>query len=130
MFHRTLARYSRRITLPQLSPTHSLGRIVRFEVSNGDSLEEYDPVFTIECSADMVTEGYRDYPTQQQLMIIDTQEPGIIRDIKAFYIDQWIPVGTELGIIDDGEEMSGDWTWQAYTATVDESSSNDKKNSQ
>ena len=78
------------MTLPQLSPTHSQGRIIKIEVQNGSSVSAYDPV------------------------LIDTQEEGVIRDLKSFYVDQWIPIGTELGIIDDGEPVSGDWTWQAY----------------
>lgn len=124
-FHRTVARYmSRRMTLPQLSPTHSQGRILKIEVSNGTDVVAYDPIFIVECSPDLVTEAYRDSPNARPIMMIDTQEEGVVKDLKDFYINQWIPVGTELGIIDDGDPLDGDWTWQAYLDTFDE---NDKK---
>lgn len=73
----------------------------------------------VECSADIITEAYRDSPSDKVIMMIDTQEEGAIRDLKSFYIDQWIPIGTELGIIDDGEPVTGEWTWQAYIDTGD-----------
>lgn len=114
-FSRTLVRsLSRRMTLPQLSPTHSQGRIIKIEVQNGSSVSAYDPVLIVECSPDIITEAHRDSPNHKVIMMIDTQEEGVIRDLKSFYIDQWIPIGTELGIIDDGEPVSGEWTWQAY----------------
>ena len=75
----------------------------------------YDPIFIVECSPDLVSEGYRETPTTQTIMMIDTQEEGVVRDLKDFYINQWIPIGTELGIIDDGDPIDGEWTWQAYT---------------
>ena len=103
------------MTLPQLSPTHSQGRILRIEVQNGSSVIAYDPIFIVECSPDLVSEGYRETPTTQTIMMIDTQEEGVVRDLKDFYINQWIPIGTELGIIDDGDPIDGEWTWQAYT---------------
>jgi hypothetical protein len=28
--------------------------------------------------------------------------------------DKWLKVGTPVGLIDDGEEVDGDWIWQAY----------------
>eukprot|EP00547_Thalassionema_nitzschioides_P012838 CAMPEP_0194259168 /NCGR_PEP_ID=MMETSP0158-20130606/42960_1 /TAXON_ID=33649 /ORGANISM="Thalassionema nitzschioides, Strain L26-B" /LENGTH=81 /DNA_ID=CAMNT_0038998871 /DNA_START=291 /DNA_END=536 /DNA_ORIENTATION=+ len=80
---------------------------------------------TVQCSADMVTEAFRDFPDQQQVMIIDTQDVGTIKHIKDSLIDQWIPVGTELGIIDDGDPIDGEWTWQAYI--VDSVDANDKE---
>eukprot|EP00546_Thalassionema_frauenfeldii_P006317 CAMPEP_0178924864 /NCGR_PEP_ID=MMETSP0786-20121207/17566_1 /TAXON_ID=186022 /ORGANISM="Thalassionema frauenfeldii, Strain CCMP 1798" /LENGTH=110 /DNA_ID=CAMNT_0020599627 /DNA_START=41 /DNA_END=370 /DNA_ORIENTATION=+ len=109
IFRQTIPYLSKRITLPQLSPTHSKARIVRFEVANGDSVTDYDPFMTIECSADMVTEAFRDFPDQQAVMLIDTQEVGIIKGVKHSLINQWIPVGTELGSIDDGDPIDGDW---------------------
>lgn len=114
-FSRTLIRsLSRRMTLPQLSPTHSQGRIIRLEVQDGSNVAAYDPILIVECSADMITEAYREHPNDKLIMMIDTQEEGVIRDLKSFYINQWIPIGTELGVIDDGEPIDGEWTWQAY----------------
>lgn len=114
-FHRTITRFmSRRMTLPQLSPTHSQGRILKIEVKNGTDVVAYDPILIVECSPDMVTEAYRDSPNARPIMMIDTQEEGIVKELKDFYINQWIPVGTEIGIIDDGDPIDGEWTWQAY----------------
>jgi pyruvate/2-oxoglutarate dehydrogenase complex dihydrolipoamide acyltransferase (E2) component len=113
MFHRTLIRFSRRITLPQLSPTHSQGRIVKFTVREGDSVQAYDPVVVVECSPDLMTEAFRE-SNANPYMIIDTQDEGIVKDLKLFYIDTWVPVGTTIGVIEDEDPVDGDWTWQAY----------------
>jgi pyruvate/2-oxoglutarate dehydrogenase complex dihydrolipoamide acyltransferase (E2) component len=118
-FSRTLIRaLSRRMTLPQLSPTHSQSRILKWEIENGSTVHAYDPVMVVECSMDMITAPYRD--GSKMLLVVDTQDEGMIRDLKTYYLNQWIPIGTELGIIDDGEPVDGEWLWQAYTTdTVD-----------
>lgn len=118
-FHRTIARMSRRMTMPQLSPTHSQSRILRIYPTNGTDVIAYDPIFVVECTPDMVTEGYRESPDARPIMMIDTQEEGVVKELKDFYLNQWIPVGTEIGIIDDGDPIDGEWTWQAYLDTYD-----------
>ena len=27
---------------------------------------------------------------------------------------KWMKVGTNIGVIDDGDDIDGDWSWQAY----------------
>ena len=101
---------AKRLTVPQLSPTHTSVRLVRWLVPEGATVECYDPVLILECSVDLVSEGMRD-SEETQLMIVETQEEGVVQNLRSID-DEWLPVGTKLGEIDDGEE--GDWTWQAY----------------
>lgn len=117
--HRTLPLLSKRIVMPMLSPTHTAARIIRFEVANEEHVSDYDPVLTVECSPDLVTEAFRDSPDEKIKMMIDTQDEGVIKNLLEDY-EKPLPVGTELGIIDDGEPIDGDWTWQAYLHTDDD----------
>ena len=112
---RTLASLSKVITMPQLSPTHTKSRIIQWLATEGQPVKAYDLVLQVECSSDMVTEAYRESPNERKMMVIDTQEEGILRDLTA-PSDQWIDVGTQIGIIyeDEEEELDGPWTWQAY----------------
>jgi pyruvate/2-oxoglutarate dehydrogenase complex dihydrolipoamide acyltransferase (E2) component len=114
---RTLARHSKRITMPQLSPTHTSARILRFDVQNEQEVVAYDPVMIVECSPDLVTEGFRDRPDETVTMMVDTQEEGVVRDLMNDWQGKWIPVGAELGVIDDDDPVDGDWTWQANLDT-------------
>eukprot|EP00640_Fibrocapsa_japonica_P005361 CAMPEP_0113936892 /NCGR_PEP_ID=MMETSP1339-20121228/3644_1 /TAXON_ID=94617 /ORGANISM="Fibrocapsa japonica" /LENGTH=107 /DNA_ID=CAMNT_0000939461 /DNA_START=105 /DNA_END=428 /DNA_ORIENTATION=- /assembly_acc=CAM_ASM_000762 len=101
--------------MPRLSPTHTQARIIRLEVSNGDHVVEYDPVFTVECSADLVTPAFRNFPDQKLKMIVETQEEGTITKLETKLLGQWVEVGTNLGVIDDGDPVDGEWMWQAYS---------------
>ena len=104
-----------------LSPTHTKVRILRYEVKTGDAVVEYDPVMVVECSPDLVTEGFRERPDEKQRMIVETQEEGnIIWNNSNVDTTEWISVGTEIGIIDDGDDIDGDWTWQAYFHSDDD----------
>ena len=111
-----------RVTIPQLSPTHSQARIMEFcvddnKLQNGPYLECYDPLFVLECSPDLVTEGYRKHPDHCPHMIVESQEEGIFRLKSDIEINTWYPVGHVVGEIDDGDD-DGDndeeWLWQAY----------------
>lgn len=117
---RTLIVLSKRITIPKLSPTHTKSRIISFDIANGDEVIEYDPVFTVECSSDFITPAYRDSPDQKLKMIVETQEEGIVTDLRTDLIGKWLDVGSNLGIVDDKDPLDGDWTWQAYTIGEDE----------
>ncbi len=117
---RTVATYSKRIVMPRLSPTLTSARIVRWEVQNGDAVTEYDPVLIVECAPDFVTEAFRDYQEQTVIMMIDTQDEGIIQNLVQSDGTTFLPVGTELGMIDDGDPTDADWTWQAYLHTEEE----------
>jgi hypothetical protein len=117
MMYRTLPLLSKRIVMPRLSPTHTAARIIRFEVLNGQNLISYDPVMILECSPDLVTETLRDTPDQTTKMMVDTQDEGVVSFLLEDWEGKFIEVGTELGVIDDGEPVDGDWTWQAYLHT-------------
>lgn len=120
MLHRTLPLLlSKRIVLPQLSPTHTAARIIRFEVANNEQVSDYDPVMIVECSSDLVTEAFRESPDEKVKMMIDTQDEGTVKNLLQDYEGKFLDVGTELGVIDDGEPVDGDWTWQAYLHTDD-----------
>jgi len=108
---------SKRLKVPQLSPTHTRVKIIRWLSPDGSSVVSYDPVLLVECSPDLVTEAFRDYKSQTIVMMVDTQDEGDLRIHRNFggnSTNEWLDVGTELGIIDDGEPIDGDWLWQAY----------------
>lgn len=112
---RTLTRMSKRITIPQLSPTHTQCKITEFLVKQGDQVEAYQTVFVVDCSPDLLTEGFRECPEEQQSMIIESQEDGTVSKLDTEFLGKWLDIDTPIGIIDDGDEIDGDWTWQAYT---------------
>lgn len=107
---------SQRICIPRLSPSHTKVRIIRYEkkIANGMSVSAYDPILIVECSPDLVTAGLREFPNETLQMMIDTQDEGILRNLRAPIANEWLDVGTEIGIIDDADPIDGDWTWQAY----------------
>ena len=115
MFRRTFAQLSKVITIPKLSPTHTQSRIVSWLAAEGQHVSAYDLVLELQCSADMVTEAFRASPDECCVMVIDTQDEGILQNLKI-PSDEWIDVGTEIGVIDedDGMDIDGPWTWQAY----------------
>ena len=117
MIRRTLPVLSKRIVMPQLSPTHTAARIIRFEVANEQEVSAYDALMIVECSPDLVTEAFRDTQDQKTKMMVDTQDEGVIKDLLDDWEGKWIDVGTELGVIDDGDPIDGEWTWQAYLHT-------------
>jgi hypothetical protein len=107
---------SKRITIPRLSPSHTKVRFLRYEVNVATGMEvaAYDPIMVVECSPDLVTAGLRESPDETLQMMIDTQEEGVLRNLKAIDETEWLNVGTEIGIVDDGDPIDGDWAWQAY----------------
>jgi len=117
MIRRTIALCAKNITIPRLSPTHTQAKVTQFLVKKGDSVEPYDTVFVVKCSPDFITEGFRETPDEQVSMIIENQEEGFIKELDETCLGKWLDVDTPIGIIDDdeGEEIDGDWTWQAYT---------------
>jgi hypothetical protein len=111
-FCRSLPRLSKRITIPLLSPSHTQARILSLEIQNGAQVEAYDTVMRLECSPDFVTEAFRKHELETVIMM-DTQEEGVVRNLIDIDPTVWLDVGTPVGIIDDGEEPDGDWLWQA-----------------
>jgi pyruvate/2-oxoglutarate dehydrogenase complex dihydrolipoamide acyltransferase (E2) component len=111
-FVRSLPRLlSKRITIPRLSPTHSQAKIRQWMVRDGTAVEAYDIVVILECAHVSEYDG----PESTLLMAIDTQEEGIVRDLSSLSNSaDWMPVGTAIGWIDDGDDIDGDWIWQAY----------------
>jgi pyruvate/2-oxoglutarate dehydrogenase complex dihydrolipoamide acyltransferase (E2) component len=110
-FLRSLPRLlSKRMTIPRLSPTHSQSKLVQWTVSDGTAVEAYDIVLLLECAHVSEYDG----PNSTMLMAIDTQDEGILRDLKLSSTAEWLDVGTEIGWIDDGDAIDGEWTWQAY----------------
>jgi hypothetical protein len=127
-----------RVTIPQLSPTHTQAKILRFydnvmESGNGlqsrPFLECYDPLFVLECSPDLVTEGYRKYDDHCPQMIVESQEEGTFQIHPDVKLNTWYDVGHVLGEIDDGDDdgdNDDEWLWQAYNHEEDGDGENDK----
>ena len=118
--HRTIIKlFSKRVTIPQLSPTHSKAKVKKWIAKSGNHVSEYEPIMILECSPDLVTPGFRESENHKPVMIIDTQEEGIIK-INEMILKtcdgRWLDVGTEIGIIDDGDPVDSDWIWQAYSS--------------
>jgi pyruvate/2-oxoglutarate dehydrogenase complex dihydrolipoamide acyltransferase (E2) component len=116
-FGRSLPRLmSKRITIPQLSPTHTQARLLKFDVVEGATVEAYDLVLRLECSADFISIENRQHEHQTVKMVIDTQDEGVIKDLIDVDPEKWLKVGTPVGMIDDGEETDGDccWIWQGH----------------
>ncbi len=106
--------------MPQLSPTHTRAKIIRWckDTSPGTLVQSYDPLFILQCTPDLVTEGYRQYPDHEPLMIVEAHEEGNITLKDGIEMDRWYNVGTKIGEIDDGdddEDTNGEWLWQAYS---------------
>lgn len=119
------------IRIPMLSPTHTRAKIVRWclETPNGSALpqptevESYDPLFVLQCSPDLVTEGYRQHETHEPKMIVEVHDEGRLTIHEGIQMNQWYPVGTEIGEINDEDEDSGEdgeWLWQAYSYSDDD----------
>ena len=119
---RTLALLSKRITVPKLSPTHTQSKITKWLVKDGDTVEPYETVFILDCSPDFLTPGFRETPDQQVSMIIENQEDGVVSELDTGVLGKWLDVDTPIGVIDDGDDIDGDWTWQAYTHDKETSS--------
>mmetsp|Transcript_30511 Transcript_30511/g.87132 ORF Transcript_30511/g.87132 Transcript_30511/m.87132 type:complete len:129 (+) Transcript_30511:224-610(+) len=122
MFQRTLVCLRKaQITIPQLSPTHSRAKIVKWCVdasSTTSSVESYDPLFIVQCSPDLVTEGFRKSTNHEPLMIVEAHDEGKLSLKDGIEMGKWYDVGTEIGEIDDGDddfEDDGEWLWQAYS---------------
>ena len=122
MFHRTLACFKRsRITIPQLSPTHTRARIVQWCLEppfTGQELESYDPLFVLECTPDLLSPGYRVHENHKPLMIVEAHDEGILEMKDDIKMNEWMDVGDFIGWIDDGDDDNvdeSDWLWQAYS---------------
>jgi pyruvate/2-oxoglutarate dehydrogenase complex dihydrolipoamide acyltransferase (E2) component len=114
----TLISLSKRITIPQLSPTHTSARIIRFLTKPQSNVETYDPVMILECSSDLIADkADRKYDDEKLFMFIETCDEGVITNLND-HGGQWLDVGTDIGIIqeeeEDDEEDDGEWIWQAY----------------
>ena len=123
MFRCTRILHSKRLTIPQLSPTHTQARILQYLVPTGSEVTACDTVLVVECSSDFVTEAHRQTPDERVQMILETHDDGVIQwdndKKKMMNVDDdatvgWLPVGTIVGTIDDGDPIDGDWAWQAY----------------
>ena len=111
---------AKRITIPQLSPTHTSARVVRFLCEPGTSVEEYRPVLILQCTADLVADpADRPTPGYKPFMLLESLEEGVLKELDDWQ-GEWIDVGTVLGVVDDGDEIDGDWTWQAYLHDEDD----------
>jgi len=134
---------AKRVTIPCLSPTHTRAKIVKFLVdtdaaaaaaASGDEgrdggvdVECYTPLMVLQCSPDLVTEGYREHIDHEPQMLIESHEEGrfFFHDNDSIMnngnddknpkttttatnkieLDKWYPVGTTIGYIfeeDDG----------------------------
>jgi hypothetical protein len=113
---------SKRMTIPRLSPTQTKARLDAFCVQDGDPVVPYDLVLDVTPSSDLTlddTAAVDDSDSSDDVlypepMTIEAQDDGIVRRLRTDLVGQWVPVGTEIGMIDDGDAVDGDWTWQAY----------------
>ena len=117
---RTVARLSKVITIPKLSPTHSQARIVQWLADEGQHVNAYDLILEVQCSPDLVTDAFRESADECKIMVIDTQDEGVLRNLTTS--NEWMKVGTAIGIVDEEDDMDldGQWTWQAYLKDDDE----------
>ena len=145
MIHRTWIQFRKvHVTIPKLSPTHTRAKIVQWcqDWNNRPKsyyLESYDPLFILQCSPDMVTEGYRESPHHEPIMIVEAHDEGIFTLNDGIEMHQWYKVGTIIGTIDDGDDdddeddddddkkkdqtdtnHDAEWLWQAYAHTMEE----------
>ena len=115
-----IAAMSKRMTIPRLSPSHTRARVVRFLCEPGASVEEYQPVVILECSSDLVADpADRSSPDHKPMMLLETLEEGTLEKLNDWR-GQWMDVGTEIGVIDDGDDVDFDWSWQAYLHDEDD----------
>jgi hypothetical protein len=114
MFATRLLCLSKRVVVPQLSPTHTAVRIVQMCVTPEQSLSANDVFLILECSEDFLSTENRNPHTPHVTMIVETQDEGTVHHLKDDWTGQWLPVGTQLAILDDEEPVDGDWMWQAY----------------
>ena len=82
------------VTIPKLSPTHTKAKILQYSfpttrriptsfVAFTRAVECYDPMFVLECTPDVVADGYREHDGTGQevhpIMIVESHEVGIFR---------------------------------------------------
>lgn len=81
------------VTIPKLSPTHTKAKILQYAFPTTRSptafaaftraVECYDPLFVLECTPDVVAEGYREHDGTGQevhpIMIVESHEVGTFR---------------------------------------------------
>lgn len=122
-----------RVTVPRLSPTHTKAKIVKFcPPSLSDQLEGHpslpvhlectDALFVLECSPDLITEGFReqnpDGSDVSPSMIVESHDEGDFALDPKIRLGEWYDVGEPIGTIDDGDEDDAseeEWLWQAYS---------------
>ena len=107
------------ITLPRLSPTHSSARIIQRLVPTGGAVKEYEPVLTLICSSDIISDpADRVAIDHTPTMLIECMEEGIVQwNEDVIDNNKWLDVGTAIGEIhedDDDDDDNEEWTWQAY----------------
>jgi hypothetical protein len=94
-------------------------------------LECTDALFVLECSPDLVTEGFREVaPDGTEVlpkMIVETHDEGEFSLSPEIRLETWYSVGETIGIIDDededfddddgddNKEIEDEWLWQAYS---------------
>ena len=105
---------AKRITLPRLSPTHTRARIDEWCVRDGDPVEAYTIVLKVTPSSDlttvqMTTTTADDAEPPLLQMSIDTQDEGVVRNLRTDLVGTWVDVDTELGLIVEG---GGGWGLQ------------------
>lgn len=103
-------------SIPKLSPTHTKCRILKWEVAENDYVNENDTVLVVECSPDLYQDHKIDSSPKNTVMVIDTQDEGNVKNLIPLNTkkNEWLDVGTQIGLIDDDEEVDGDWMWQGY----------------
>ena len=52
-------------------------------------------------------------------MLLESLEEGVLKELDDWQ-GEWMDFGTVLGVVDDGDEIDGDWTWQAYLHDEDD----------
>lgn len=122
MRHSLVNLFSKRLSLPQLSPSHTSGRILKFLKKDDVYVESYDPLMIIECSKDLIADpAGRAHPDERLIMIIETCDEGYLKNMND-HNNEWIDIGTEIGTVYDGDPVDSEWIWQAYVYTDKHSS--------
>jgi hypothetical protein len=114
MFPTIALRLSKRVTIPQLSPTHTSARILEFYVKQGQSVESTDALVLLECSEDFLSAENRDPNNPHVHMIVEAHDEGQVQDMIENWQGKWLKVGTQIATLNDGDLIDGDWMWQAY----------------
>jgi len=130
----TTSRIVQILVPPNNNTTTAASGITDTTANDNDTVvAAYDPVMILECSPDLIADpADRISPNHKPLMLIETCDEGHVvwdrerlrllseengngsRDDDNGGDGEWLNVGTVVGVVDDGDDVDGDWLWEAY----------------